>query len=725
MEGGFMTLSPYSIPNIIVGISFFLLGIFVFTKNPKGLTNRIFFLLACTSTLWQLMYALAYNLTDEAQAFFILRFGYVGVNFIAPTACHTAYLVCKADKKFKYYIIATYIIGVIFALLMLTTPLVISGAYKYFWGYYPKHGPLHPLFLTFFIGQINIVLTVYLYELIFKRKAMTQLQVTQMVVILVGYLIYTGACVDFLPNYHIAVYPFGYICAFFFISIVGFTIIRYRFLEIDTVIHKTILWLLSILFLIVPMAVMYQFAKYWLAGLTPITTISIICVSLLTFLWYYHRLKPRIDHFFRRRAYDYQAVLADLPSRIGTSLELSELSRSLFKELKEILYTRNGLLLVKPPDKEGFEEVASMGYDDPKLIVTKVKKVSLETDDPLVFWLSSNPKVLEKIQVETDPQYAVAKSCLLSFFGDYGLELVIPLTMDEQLISILGLGKKENLRAYRESDVALLEKLGKQIGISVDNALHHGDIVEKERLAEELRLGRQIQMMLLPQGAPLIPGLEVRGMMEPAKEIGGDYYDFIDIPHRGSTSVVIGDVSGKGVAAGLLMAMAKTAIHTLSQEETSPKQILLRANQILNKHISGQKFMTMLYFQWHAQSKTMIYSSAGHEHILIYRGRTRILETIQSGGMMLGMIPDIEMFLEERQLQLDSGDKILLYTDGVTEALDENQERFGLPRLKGLFEAHQAQPADELMKFIKDEVYAFMGNTPQYDDITLVVMEIL
>jgi len=230
-------------------------------------------------------------------------------------------------------------------------------------------------------------------------------------------------------------------------------------------------------------------------------------------------------------------------------------------------------------------------------------------------------------------------------------------------------------------------------------------------------------MMLLPQSAPLVPGLIIQGMMEPAKEIGGDYYDFITIPQRDSLSVVIGDVSGKGVAAGLLMAMAKTAIHTLSQEQSSPKQILLRANQILNQHIGGQKFMTMLYFTWQANTRTMTYSSAGHEHILIYRNRGRNLEAIQSGGMMLGMIPDIEMFLEDRQIQLDSKDKILLYTDGVTEALNQNQDRFGLGRLKELFMQHNDKPTDELMKIIKDEVYAFIGDVPQYDDITLVVME--
>ncbi|MDD4909021.1 MAG: PP2C family protein-serine/threonine phosphatase, partial [Candidatus Omnitrophica bacterium] len=256
---------------------------------------------------------------------------------------------------------------------------------------------------------------------------------------------------------------------------------------------------------------------------------------------------------------------------------------------------------------------------------------------------------------------------------------------------------------------------------------------EKERMAEEMKLGREIQMALLPQTLPIIRGLNVQGLMQPAKEIGGDYYDFITLPGTDKLSVVIGDVSGKGVAAGLLMAMAKTAIQTLSQEEHSPRQILIKTNQILSQHIGGHKFMTLLYFMWPADTKTFTYSSAGHEHILICRanrgpvvvgGATHgAVEAILSGGFMLGMMPDIETYLEDKEIKLDLGDKILLYTDGVTEAQNRDEERYGLDRLISSFQKHSSKPAAELMRVIKDEVYSFIGAHPQYDDITLVVLE--
>ncbi|MDD5655621.1 MAG: PP2C family protein-serine/threonine phosphatase, partial [Candidatus Omnitrophica bacterium] len=306
--------------------------------------------------------------------------------------------------------------------------------------------------------------------------------------------------------------------------------------------------------------------------------------------------------------------------------------------------------------------------------------------------------------------------------------------MEGKVNALVGIGKKENLQAYTIKDIELLENMGRQIGITIDNALHHEDIVEKERLAEEMKLGREIQMALLPRELPVIKGLSVQGLMQPAKEIGGDYYDFVTLTNKDHLAIVIGDVSGKGVAAGLLMAMAKTAIHTLSQDEASPKQILLRTNTILNQHIGGQKFMTMLYFRYDSINRTFTYSSAGHEHILIYRnklaservvpqGTSPNVETIMSGGFMLGMIPDIAQFLEDKQITLNTGDKIVVYTDGVTEARNTSEDFFGLPRLVDAINKHGSKPANELLQSLKDDVYSFIGAREQYDDITLVVME--
>ena len=717
-----MHLSPYSIPNIIVGTLFLLLGIFVFTKNPKRIPNQIFFFASCAAALWQIMYAIAFNIANETLAYWFLRFGYVGVNFVVPTASHYAFTIAKADKKFKIYIKTVYILGGIFAALILTTPLVVKGVTQYFWGYYPRAGLLHPLFLVLTIGQINVLVTVYILVLILKKKELTALQFTQMILVLIGCCIYSGACVDFLPNYGIQVYPFGYLCTFTFISIIAFTIIRYKLMEIDTVIHKTILWLLTLVIVILPIGLFEMLAINWIYSLNSIARLALLSAVIIFSVWYYAKIKPHIDHLFRRRKYDYYKVLAEIGQKIGSELDIDRVSSRLFQELKDVIYIRNGLLLVQEPGQFNYAEAGNMGYEQ-FIGIEKKEQVKLSDKSPLIQWLQTNQRAVEKEQLEADPQYESIKDEFSAFLNENAVELLIPIVLENKVNAVLGIGKKENLQAYTVKDVELLEIMGRQIGITIDNAMHHEDIVEKERLAEEMKLGRQIQMNLLPHTTPNIPGLSVEGLMQPAREIGGDYYDFITLPNKDELSIVIGDVSGKGVAAGLLMAMAKTAIHTLSQEQTSPKEILMRTNSILNQHVGGQKFMTMLYFRWNDLKKTLSYSSAGHEHILFFHAAENKVEAIQSGGFMLGMVADISQFLEDKSITMHPNDKIVLYTDGVTEARNPQEEMFGLERLIDIVTKNTGKAATELMNTVKEEVYSFIGTREQYDDITLVVME--
>ncbi|MDD5067748.1 MAG: SpoIIE family protein phosphatase, partial [bacterium] len=495
-------------------------------------------------------------------------------------------------------------------------------------------------------------------------------------------------------------------------------------LEIETVIHRTTLWLLSLLLLILPMGLIFGLLKNNIFHLNFTGLALLISLMLMLFLAYYNRLKPRIDHFFNRKRYSYQMVLAEMPSRIGSSLDLQVLSVNLFRELKEVLYVRNALILVKQPNQSELEVYSAAGYETAGRAVklTYEKKSHPERTD-FIQWMAVNGRSLEREQVEIDPQFSRIRENAIGFFRDNSLELLIPIMLQDRMIGILGLGKKENLQAYRIKDIELLEVLGRQIGITMDNSLHHGDIVEKERIAEELRLGREIQLSLLPHNPPQLAHLVIQGLMQPAKEIGGDYYDFIPQQDRNDCGIVIGDVSGKGLAAGLMMAMVKTAIYIFSHTESSPKKNLIHINEILDKHLGGEKFMTMLYLVWQAASSTLTYSSAGHEHILLYRKASDKVEAIPSGGLILGVKPDIEDFLEERRIHMETGDKILLYTDGVTEALNPGKDRYGLNRLTETFLRHAARPASKLLASVKEEVYSFMGTHPQADDITLVVME--
>ncbi|MDD5067444.1 MAG: SpoIIE family protein phosphatase, partial [bacterium] len=655
--------SFWSLPPLIASIYFITLGLFVFFKNKGSRVNFAFFLLAFFCFIWLFSYAVAFSTRDYTVAYFWCKNAYFGINFIAVTMFY--YIIVLLDlKKYKTWIRVFYLVMIAF-FPVTRTKYFLGGVIQWPWGYYPyRTNIIYDLFILSFC----LYYFTGLYQLYkaYKNES-SSIRKTQLKFLFIAFFVITFAFVDFVAKYKLEVYPWGYIPVAIYLSILSYTIVRYRFMEIETVVHRTFLWILTILFLVLPLGLVYGFLirSMFNRGFFPVA--ALVSVTLILFLIYYKKLKPGIDRFFRRRKYDYYEELSSLPSRIGGSLDINLFKEKLIRELKELLYIRNSLFLIKQTDSEDFEEIYSTGYNqtDQGLGLAKDEKLLLSCKEGVVIWIRQNLKVLEKEQIEVDPQFKDISGPALRFFNMAGLELLIPLTMGQQVIALLCLGKKENLQSYTIKDIELLENLGRQLGITVDNALHHKDIVDKERLAEEMRLGREIQRTLLPQRIPAIAGLSIIGFMQPAREIGGDYYDFIETSQEESEKknvsldIAIGDVAGKGVSAGLLMAMAKTAIYTISQEPISTRDILIQTNQVLNKHIIGDRFMTMLYLRWQAEKKRILYSGAGHESIIIYRSLEKRtdnspakdnVEVIPSGGIILGIIPDIREHIEEKEL---------------------------------------------------------------------------
>lgn len=719
-------LNPYAMPNIVIGVYCFFLGVFaLLKKRSKGLSLC---LMTFSTGIYFLFFALSYLSLSPYLAYWFIKISYFmfGVPFIATSTYLFSLEITGMinDKRERLLLYSGYLIMVISSILIAFTQLIIEfPPTKYFWGYSINIGPLHPFFLALWIGfalkgEYNVYRA--------YRKERDPLEKNKLKVFFYVYLFgYIGA-VDFMAPYApsgMKVYPFGYLPAAAYITLLIYNFIRYKALGVETVVHKTLLWIGSVLLIILPIGILEVLLLQLTARFNILINIAIACLILTFFAYYYFYLRPRIDRLFGKKQYDYYELLGRISAEVSTTLDIEEFSRRLLDELDACILPQKIYFWVINEDKQDyflFAEKTSMQATH----IYKERREFLSGEEAIVSHLRATKEILEPPIVFLNPEfYQLKNSLYFSFLQRENVEALVPLTMEDKLIGILGLGRKQSLRIYAKQDLEILSTLGRELGTSFYNALHHKDIVEKERLAEELKLGRDIQVALLPRENPRVQALTVQGLMQPAKEIGGDYYDFITRPDNENFAVVIGDVSGKGVAAGILMSMVKAIIHTLSQEGFLPREILLRTNQFLNQHIGGQKFMTLLYLLWQPGAKNFIYSSAGHEHILIYRDSIEDLEVIQSGGFMLGMIADIGNFLEEKQIQLQPCDKILLYTDGVTEAENQDRDRFGLDRLKASFKKYSKKPANELMLAIKKEVYMFIGTHPQYDDITLVVME--
>jgi phosphoserine phosphatase RsbU/P len=254
-------------------------------------------------------------------------------------------------------------------------------------------------------------------------------------------------------------------------------------------------------------------------------------------------------------------------------------------------------------------------------------------------------------------------------------------------------------------------------------------MAEKKRLEEELRIARSIQMSLLPQGPVRMPGLEMTANCTPAREVGGDYYDFFRLDDK-RIGILIADVSGKGTSAALYMAEMKGLMLSLSQIYGSPRDLLIAADRIIADNLDNRTFITMTYAIVDLERRTMTYARAGHTPLihLPAKGPVRGARVLTTGGMVLGLKFDhgqkFDELLEESVIPLETGDLFVLFTDGITEAMNESEELFGEGRLGALIEEHAELPFEELRERILREVRAFAGEPGPHDDMTLILLKV-
>jgi serine phosphatase RsbU (regulator of sigma subunit) len=280
---------------------------------------------------------------------------------------------------------------------------------------------------------------------------------------------------------------------------------------------------------------------------------------------------------------------------------------------------------------------------------------------------------------------------------------------------------------HTDDQLGELAKSFNSMTTSIENSLRQK--AEKERLEGELRIARDIQMSLLPQGPLGMPGLSVSAMCVPAREVGGDYYDFFRLGDR-RLGVLIADVSGKGTSAAFYMAELKGLMLSLSEIHTSPRALLLAANRIISANLDSRSFITMTYAVVDLGARTMTYARAGHTPLMFVPGPSsgdRRVRVLVPDGLVLGLNIDngelFERLLEEHTIGLRCGDLAVFFTDGITEAMNAADDMFGDNRLRRLAEEHADLPSDELRDRVLSEIGTFVGSFPQHDDMTMILVK--
>ena len=339
--------------------------------------------------------------------------------------------------------------------------------------------------------------------------------------------------------------------------------------------------------------------------------------------------------------------------------------------------------------------------------------VEIAPNDPIVAYFLSAPGAVELASLKLD---SPALRGLLAA----GVTLVIPLVSQGELVGLLNLGPRLSQQEYSADDRGLLTTLATQAAPAVRVAQlvreQQAEARERERIENELRVARLIQQTLLPKDLPALPGWQIASYYQPARAVGGDFYDFLPF-EDGRLGLVIGDVTDKGVPAALVMATTRSILRTAAQSGGSPGQVLERANNLLCPDIPPKMFVTCLYAILDPATGRLEYANAGHD--LPYQRQGASAQELRARGMPLGLMPG--MRYEENATVLAPGDSLLLYSDGLVEAHNPARDMFGFPRLMRLIAAHDdATPLiDTLLAALAD----FTGaGWEQEDDVTLVAL---
>lgn len=288
--------------------------------------------------------------------------------------------------------------------------------------------------------------------------------------------------------------------------------------------------------------------------------------------------------------------------------------------------------------------------------------------------------------------------------------------------AVVGIGSRANSEPYTKSDFDFLQSLGNLALLSIQKTFLLEERIKKEQLEKEIEIARDIQTGLFPHPVPTEPTMDIAAKNVPSLQMGGDYFDVLKAPND-RLLIAIADVTGKGAPAALLMANLQAMLHVLLPIDISLEEAVGRINSILYRNTPSDKFVTFFWGVFNPSTMKMQYVNAGHNHPLLFRkGQTNCRE-LDKGGLLLGALPSIREYKSE-EITFHSGDLLVCYTDGVTEAMNEDRtEEYGEERLKQCIRTHRSKTAGEIMEAIIDEVTDFSLGI-QYDDITLIVIKV-
>ncbi len=315
-----------------------------------------------------------------------------------------------------------------------------------------------------------------------------------------------------------------------------------------------------------------------------------------------------------------------------------------------------------------------------------------------------------------DPRFQAQQSVVLSQIRSV---MAVPLASGEEIFGMIYVDNPFHNR-FREEDLKVLTTIASVASIKIEHERLLEERLEKRRMEEELKVASEIQMRLQPFAPPKLQGWEMTAVSFPCREVGGDYYDFIQCKKRACLAIAVGDVSGKGTGAALLMSSLHAAVRAQAQTSQSISEVMSQINQYIYENSPPNKFLTLFYGELDPTSAKMTYSNGGHNPPMLVRASGEVVRLAQ-GGLPIGMMPGVKY--QEESVAFEPGDALVIYSDGITESVNDKEEEFGEERLIEVVRNNLTRSASGIRDKIDEALSRFVGTTPPIDDMTLMIIK--
>jgi phosphoserine phosphatase RsbU/P len=430
-----------------------------------------------------------------------------------------------------------------------------------------------------------------------------------------------------------------------------------------------------------------------------------------------------VDRRFFRDAYNAEQILSDLGEKVRSIIETQPLLATVVHRIAESLHVPRVAALIdgsgpyRPAYALGYPETPQVLFPESAATVRQLvearEPARVYLDDP-DSWLYRRPDASEQDRRQ---------------LAELGSELLLPLAVRDHLLGFLSLGPKRSEAPYTSSDLRLLNSVAVQTGLALENARLTAtvarEVAQREKLNRELEIAREVQQRLFPQKLPPIDGLDYFGACRPALGVGGDYYDFLALPD-GYLGVALGDVSGKGIAAALMMATLQASVRGEAMRCSGDlSQMMNGVNFLVFEASTSNRYATFFYAEYEPGGRTLRYVNAGHNPPVLLRKNADGYQVLrlEAGGTVIGLLESFPF--QQTNVTLQPGDMLVLYSDGVSEAMNPADEEWGETRMIETFERCQGLSAAQTIEYVIAGADTFASGAPQHDDMTLVVLRVL